>query len=301
MMNDEWKARCFLFIIHHSSLIIHKDMVDEVPFIFSDLSLSQRLERAEAHGGVEFVEARAAVEPESGACWTEVAGAYAMFDGVESPVTQTFGLGLYETPAGTDLERLEEFFKGRGAPVYHEVSPLADPQTFTLLNERGYEPFEFTSVMFRPLSPFPCAARPRDSGVSVRLAGPEEYEVWAQTAARGWHEFEGSGDFMLGLSRVSARRKEGLSFLAELDGRAIATGALCVREGVALLAGASTVPEARRRGAQLALLDARLAYAAEHGCDLAMMCAQPGSGSQRNAERHGFRIAYTRIKWRLRQ
>jgi hypothetical protein len=30
-----------------------------------------------------------------------------------------------------------------------------------------------------------------------------------------------------------------------------------------------------------------------------MMCTQPGSASQRNGERQGFRIAYTRIKWRL--
>ncbi|MBV8859515.1 MAG: GNAT family N-acetyltransferase [Acidobacteria bacterium] len=276
-------------------------MVDEAPFIFSDLSLSRRLERAEARGGVEFVEARAAAEPESGACWTEVAGAYAMFDAVESPITQTFCLGLFETPSDSDFERLEEFFKERGAPAYHEVSPLADPATFQLLNGRGYEPFEFTSVMFRPLGTSARAAARQDSGVSVRLAGPDDYELWAQTAARGWGEFEGLGDFMLGLSRVSARREAGLSFLAELDGRPVATGALSIWEGVALLAGASTVPEARRRGAQLALLDARLAYAAEHGCDLAMMCAQPGSGSQRNAERHGFRIAYTRIKWRLRQ
>jgi len=29
------------------------------------------------------------------------------------------------------------------------------------------------------------------------------------------------------------------------------------------------------------------------------MGALPGSASQRNAERNGFRIAYTRIKWRL--
>jgi hypothetical protein len=59
------------------------------------------------------------------------------------------------------------------------------------------------------------------------------------------------------------------------------------------------VPEGRTQGAQLALLDARLRYAVERGCDLAMMGAAPGSSSQRNAERHGFRIAYTRIKWRL--
>ena len=36
-----------------------------------------------------------------------------------------------------------------------------------------------------------------------------------------------------------------------------------------------------------------------HGCDLATMGAEPGSASQRNAERSGFRIAYTRTKWSL--
>ena len=67
--------------------------------------------------------------------------------------------------------------------------------------------------------------------------------------------------------------------------------------GVALFAGASTVPAMRRRGLQYALLAARMQYAIEKQCDLAMMGALPGSSSQRNAERHGFRIAYTRIKW----
>jgi hypothetical protein len=32
-----------------------------------------------------------------------------------------------------------------------------------------------------------------------------------------------------------------------------------------------------------------------------MMVAEAGSQSQRNAERTGFRIAYTRIKWQLAQ
>lgn len=30
-----------------------------------------------------------------------------------------------------------------------------------------------------------------------------------------------------------------------------------------------------------------------------MLVAEPGSNSQRNAERNGFRVAYTRTKWRL--
>jgi len=66
------------------------------------------------------------------------------------------------------------------------------------------------------------------------------------------------------------------------------------------LAGASTDPPFRGRGAQNALLAIRLRYAMSLGCDLAMMGALPGSASQRNAERQGFRIAYTRIKWQKR-
>ena len=63
---------------------------------FCDLALSRRLERAEAHACVKFVEARARTFPESGAEWIECAGAYAAFDGVSSPITQTFGLGVFE-------------------------------------------------------------------------------------------------------------------------------------------------------------------------------------------------------------
>jgi GNAT superfamily N-acetyltransferase len=273
-------------------------MSDEAPHVFSDLSLSRRLERAEARGGAEFVEARAAVFPESGARWIEVAGCHAMFDGAESPITQTFGLGMFAAPAEEDLARIEEFFRARAAPVLHEVSPLADPATLDLLNGRGYQPIEFTSVMFRPLRPSTHSADTRGEGVRVRVVGEGEHELWAQTSARGWSE-SGYGDFMLGLARVGTKRPDAFSFLAESDGRPVATGALSICEGVALLAGASTVPEARRRGAQLALLDARLSFAAARGCDLAMMCALPGSASQRNAERQGFRIAYTRAKWRL--
>jgi GNAT superfamily N-acetyltransferase len=92
-------------------------------------------------------------------------------------------------------------------------------------------------------------------------------------------------------------RSKAKTFLAELQGNPIATGALTIHGDVALLAGASTIPAARRQGAQLALLEERLRYAATQGCTVAMMVALPGSGSQRNAERHGFRIAYTRTKW----
>ena len=265
----------------------------------SDLALAQRLERTEAAANAEFVEARARFFPNSGAQWIEVAGAYAMFDGVGSPLTQTFGLGMFQPITAAELDVIEHFFRARQSAVFHEVSPLADASVLALLNERGYRPIEFTSVMRLPLRPAIKLARPTNEHLNVRLVKDEEadQELWAQTATAGWSEFPEVADFILDLSRVGVKRPGAPSFLAELDGQPVATGSLFIHQGVALLAGASTIPASRKQGAQLALLEARLRYAAEQGCELAMMCAAPGSASQRNAERQGFRIAYTRIKW----
>ena len=273
----------------------------EQTYSFSDLDLARRLERAEAESGARFVEARARLFPQSGAQWIEAAGAYAMFDGVASPVRQTFGLGLFQTVTGAELSVLEEFFRKRGAPVCHEVSPLADVALLALLNERAYQPIEFTSVMFRPLRGEVNLTSSHGERVRARLIKEGERELWAQTAAKGWSELREYADSMLELMRVRTERRGAYSFLAETEGNAIAAGVLSISDGVAVLAGASTIPEGRKQGAQLALLESRLRYGAEQGCDIAMVCASPGSASQRNAERHGFRLAYTRIKWRLAQ
>jgi GNAT superfamily N-acetyltransferase len=276
---------------------------------FADLALARRLERAEAMSSSCFVEARARLFPSSGACWIEVAGAYAMFDGPGSPITQTFGLGMFEPPIAGDLDRLEAFFHERGAETHHEVSPLADPAVVPLLNERGYQPFEFTSVMYRSIADQAglkaSTTSTTDSDViqalrpAVRLLGDDDrdHELYARVAAEGWRDL-GYADFMLEIGRVSANTAGLHLFVAEIDGTAVAAGAVHLRDGVAHLAGASTIPEGRRRGAQLALLEQRLRFAAANGCDIALMGASPGSGSQRNAERHGFRIAYTRVKWK---
>jgi GNAT superfamily N-acetyltransferase len=266
---------------------------------FSDLSLSRRLERAEGRSNADFIEARTKLFPESEAEWIEVAGAYAMFDGIGSPLTQTFGLGVFAPVTQDDLKKLEAFFQQRGAHVHHEVSPLAGASLMALLSERGYQPIELTSVMYRPIGPGVQLASPCYGKVRSRLIRDGEEDLWSQTAAKGWSELIDFADIILQLSFITAKRAGGCSFIAELDGRPIATGAMFIHDSVALLAGASTIPEGRRQGAQLALLESRLRYAAEQGCDLAMICASPGSASQRNAERQGFRIAYTRIKWGL--
>ncbi len=269
--------------------------------VFSDRNLSQKLERTEARSNVDFVKTRAEMFPSSGAEWMEAAGAYAMFDGIESPLTQTFGLGVFDEVTSADLDKIEAFFKKRNAPVLHEVSPLADASLVEMLNERGYQPLEFTSVMYRPLTREINLGVPVNPKIVTRIIESGEEKVWARTSASGWvTEMPEHFDFMNEFGEIGARCAGAHSFIVEIENQPIAAGALFIYDGAALLAGASTVPEGRRQGAQTALLDARLRYAAEHGCTIAMLGASPGSSSQRNAEKNDFRIAYTRTKWQLK-
>jgi GNAT superfamily N-acetyltransferase len=268
-----------------------------VIYPLSDLALAQRLERAEGTANKLFVDARARLFPDRGACWIEAAGAYAMFDGVESPLTQTFGLGLSGTPSAAEMDTLERFFRDRHASVHHETSPVAGHDLVKLLVDRGYHPIEYTSVLYQPIS---IAERGLETPpVEVHRIDGDEHDVWTRTFVDGWSDAAELGEFLHEAGRVQAHVPGAHRFLASYEGRPVAAGGVFVHDGVALLAGASTIPSARRKGAQLALLNARLRFAAAEGCDLAMMGALPGSGSQRNAERNGFRIAYTRVKWIL--
>src|ERR1700689_458397 len=108
--------------------------------LFSGLELSRRLERAEGHACLQFAEARRRLFPDSGAEWMECAGAYAVFDGIDSPITQTFCLGIFEELNAASLDAMERFFGGRGAPGLPEVSPLAGVAALDLLCSRQYRP-----------------------------------------------------------------------------------------------------------------------------------------------------------------
>ncbi|HMS40795.1 MAG TPA: GNAT family N-acetyltransferase, partial [Pyrinomonadaceae bacterium] len=273
-------------------------MIKMIDMIFSDRNLSQKLERTEARANASFIEARAEISPEANAEWIEVAGVYAMFDGIESPLTQTFGLGVFDEITDKELDELEAFFKKHNAPIFHEVSPLADASLIELLNNRGYQPCELTSVLYQELENKPNLLI--NPNIKTRIIEPDEAELWARTSADGWAtEAEGLADFMFNFGKISAQTKGGFPYLAELNSQPISAGMLFIYDEIAMLAGASTVPEARGQGAQNALLNARLQFAAEKGCKIAIMGALPGSISQRNAEKNNFRIAYTRTKWRL--
>jgi GNAT superfamily N-acetyltransferase len=234
------------------------------------------------------------MHPTLGAAWQDFGGTYAFFVGADSPMTQTFGLGMFEPVTADSLAAIEAFFTERGAATMHEVSPLAGVETYALLVERGYTPIELSTVLLQRLEP---QAIPR-SELVVRTIAPADHATWIDISVAGWSEDPAVAAIIRPLAEVNTRNRAMTHFLVERDGQPIATGSMGIHDGIALLAGASTIPSARGLGAQSLLLAARLAEAHRRGCELAMMVTAVGSASQRNAQRNGFQVVYTRAKWR---
>ena len=263
----------------------------------ADLALARRLEGCSAWAGAESARAFARINPASGAEATSIGGGVAAWFGPGSPLTQAQGLGLEGPVTDLELERLDNFFSTRGGAGSIEVSSLADGGLLPALSRRGYIVGEQTHMLVRP------AILEKDpvedvEGLSISIvadsASPDQ-AILAETVLRGF--FEGPGEPPEGIGEVigaltSAPNSSG--WLARLLGEPAGGAVIVTHQGVALLAGDATMPGFRRRGVQSALIRARTIHAAKIGCDLVAACTGPGTISQRNYERQGFRVVYAR-------
>jgi GNAT superfamily N-acetyltransferase len=252
---------------------------------FRDAALARRLEAAEA------ANAKGCTAWPPGSAVLDVGGGCAIFVGAGSPLSQAVGIGLNGPVGAPDLDQLAEFFHSRGAPVSIDLCPLADPGLLPALGTRGYRPTEFSNVLVKRLAAAEIVLTPR-----VRRALAGERDLWSHTVGSGFfdqHELTGEE---MDVGRAIFGMPGAMCWLAVAEtGEPAGGGALAVRDGLATLFADSTIPLFRRGGLHYELIAARLNEAMARGCDLATAGTQPGSASQRNYERMGFEVVYTRI------
>ena len=115
-------------------------------------SLARRLEMAGAEVGVACVEAQQLPAPRANAISEPFLGGYLLFVGAGSPFTHALWLGLAGTVTEAGGERMEEFYRFRGAGVTVDVCPYADSTLLETLTTRNYKAAEFVTVLVRRIA-----------------------------------------------------------------------------------------------------------------------------------------------------
>jgi GNAT superfamily N-acetyltransferase len=260
---------------------------------FVNRSLARQLEMCHARRGIEYARAKAQLRPECGVKIETACGGQAIFAGINSPLNRVIGMGFERPVNMEDLECIEAFFATKNVTPRIDICPLTDKTLLEALRQNHYEIEAFQNILICPLSDEPHNQIPKN--MEVRQASPEEAGVWILTTAQGFEETEVPSQETLDILAPNFHARNGICFLAWINGEPAGGGGMYLHEEIVEFGGASTRLGFRRRGVQTALLFARKAAARSQGCNLAMVLSEPGSNSQRNLEKLGFHLAYTKV------
>jgi ribosomal protein S18 acetylase RimI-like enzyme len=257
--------------------------------------LARWIELAEGEGMAAAVLA-ARARGEDGA--VEAMGvARLIYAGPGSPFSKAVGLGFEGEVTPEAMARVRAFYAERGTTAALQLCPYAHPSLLDRAREAGFGVLRFVDVLTRPLPGGEALERLAD-GLELRAVDPSDPEQVlraAQVLARAYADGDEPPESELRLEQMMIRQPDALALLAWRDGAPVG-GAMMGwgRDRIVLIAGA-VLPEHRRRGVQTALMRERLRLGQERGARLAVVTASPGVGTRRNAERLGFRLAYTRV------
>jgi GNAT superfamily N-acetyltransferase len=269
--------------------------------LFTGPAMARRLEAAEASHIARQVELYRQLRPGRTALAEPIAGgvAIATDPSFGRKLNHATGIGMSRAVTPDDLARIERLYAPHGLPTEIDLCPHAEAGNAPLLARHGYRVEAFSNTYARRLTDADLAAAPVP-GVEVRRveAGDAARFVAASLEGFAVQAHRRSPELLELLARIALGRGDTTLYLALVDGVVGGSAGLALIDTpdgpVAHLHIASTLPAHRGRGIQAALLVARLAAARRAGLDLASVGARPANTSARNAERAGFRLAYTK-------
>jgi GNAT superfamily N-acetyltransferase len=260
--------------------------------LLATFALAIRIERADALNAVESAEAQRRLRPDSGGEVLAVGTGFAAFAGVGSPISQARGFGMAAEFDVAQIDTVEQFYRDRGCTsVNFDLCPLAHAGLCEGLGRRGYRIVEYNNALARRIGR--SDAWPKDE--RVRQCRPDDIGLWSRTVMGGFFDKSEPSVEEVDLGSMLFGMEGGAAFIATLDGMPAGGAGMSIRSGLAFFFGDSTLPSYRARGLQRTLIEARLSQAVSTGCDLAVSTTLPGTISQRNYERCGFQVLYTKM------
>lgn len=193
------------------------------------------------------------------------------------------------------VDNILDFYNSREIPVRFELTPAhASPDLLTYLNKAGFYQTDFHTTLYASLSQ---DLGPIDPKISIQKLNKNEFGIFAEIYAKG---FQMPAFLQSGIAQnneILYDNENWHFYLARVDNEAAGIGVLFIKDGIASLAAAATVPDFRSKGIQTALIKERINQAKMLNCELVVGQAKFGSVSQNNMERLGLKIAYTKAIW----
>jgi GNAT superfamily N-acetyltransferase len=208
---------------------------------------------------------------------------------------RALALGLEPPATELDVAEIAGFFREHGVDWCAAVAPHAEPPELSRwLNAHGLAPGYAWAKFRRGLDQLP----EEPGELQVERVDGGKARTFAEVFVRGYGVPEVMTEWLAGLPE-----RDGWYCFVAYDGSVpAASGALFSSEGVGWLGIAATLPEHRRRGAQGALLSARIHAAAGADCEVVVtetgaLAEGKPSGSYRNILRAGFELDYVRANY----
>lgn len=193
------------------------------------------------------------------------------------------------------LEAICSFFTDAAVPPLIEV--WAGDASATLgrrLARAGFYAAEVNVTLHARPSGSASTAAP-EPAIEIREVAPSDVDVYLNTLFDGYGLSTNVASPQRTMMAIEHRSPRLRRYLAYLDGQPAAAAALYTTEHASYFAGAATLPSARNRGCQSALIRRRLTDAPAHQITVTTAF---GSPSQANLQRLGFSIVHTRTLWR---
>lgn len=198
-----------------------------------------------------------------------------------------------------ELSTILSFYQHKSIPARFELIPSNDTaRTKEILKNRGYVQKDSHQVLYQEVDDFNKDNNlNKNDYIHIRELYESEFNLYAKIYVESFHMPTFLEKSVSQNNAILRFNPEWKFYVASIEETAVGIAALHIKGSIGTLAIAATLPNYRNKGVHTKLLQRRMTDAKDAGCKLIVGQAACDSVSQRNMEKVGMRIAYTKSIW----
>ncbi|WP_155593928.1 GNAT family N-acetyltransferase [Lysinibacillus cavernae] len=195
------------------------------------------------------------------------------------------------------VETILAFYKEKGIPARFDVAPqYMNASSLQKLHHAGFFQSDFHTTLYSALSS-EYVGELKNSIIEIRTIQEDEFDFYGKLYVEGFNMPRFLADSVAANNKVLYDKPGWSFYIASLNNEDVGIGSMFVHNSTAILAASAVQHSARNKGIHQALIQYRVKEAVKQNCKHVVGHAKFASTSQKNMERCGMTIAYTKSIW----